>query len=58
MKCLAMEMEEKAVDVRLLGFRKPFNTVSTALLERSCESTGWNTELLGKVKNGSATGLQ
>lgn len=47
-----------AVDKRLLGFRKAFNTVSTALLERSCGIRGCKTGLLGEVKIGWTTGLQ
>ena len=47
-----------AVDIRLLGFGKAFNTISTALLERSCGSMGWKTGLFGEVKTGWTTGLQ
>jgi len=47
-----------AVDIRLLGFRKALNTVSTTLLERSCGSTGWKTGLSGEVKIGWTAGLQ
>lgn len=47
-----------AVDIRPLGFRKTFNTISTALLERSCGSTAWKARLLDEVKIGWTTGLQ